>query len=201
MILCPRDGPEHAFYLRPVNHPTTSCWYSKQPLSHTKLSTTVVRLCESAGIQGHKTNHSFRATTTTRLYHSGVDEQLVMERTGHRSLQGVHSYKRTSDTQRESLSDILNPKQPRVHTVASVSQLPPSNSTAPTCIPTTASQKNEVLRGLSLPSATFNGCTVNFFIGTSSSVPGSSDFCRKDSSSDTTEEQLVILYIHVAIYN
>ena len=31
----------------------------------------------------------------------------------------------------------------------------------------------------------FNGCTVPFFIGSSNSVPGSSDFCRKEISSDT----------------
>ena len=31
-----------------------------------------------------------------------------MERTGHRSLEGVRSYKRTSEEQREALSDILN---------------------------------------------------------------------------------------------
>ena len=149
MILCPTDGPEQAFYLRPANHPTTSCWYSKQPQGHTKLSTTVAWLCASAGIKGHKTNHSLRATTTTRLYHSGVDEQLEMERTGHRSLEGVRSYNRKSDTQREALSDILNhSKQPRVHNVASVSQLPPSNSAAPTYISTTARQKNEVLGGI-----------------------------------------------------
>ena len=51
-------------------------------------------------------NHSLRATAATRLYQSGIDEQLVMERTGHRSLEGVRSYKRTSDTQREVSSDI-----------------------------------------------------------------------------------------------
>ena len=95
--------------------------------SHQTVHNSCLAMCISwnSGAQ----NHSLRATTTTRLYHSGVDEQLVMERTGHRSLEGVRSYKRTSDTQREALSDILNhPKQPRVHTVASVSQLPPSNS-------------------------------------------------------------------------
>ena len=78
------------------------------PLGHTKLSQTVARLCSSAGIPGFKTNHSLRATTTSRLYHAGVDEQLVMERTGHRSVEGVRSCKRTSDAQREALSDILN---------------------------------------------------------------------------------------------
>ena len=35
-----------------------------------------------------------------------------MERTGHRSLDGVRHYKRTSDEQREALSDILNSKRP-----------------------------------------------------------------------------------------
>ena len=33
-----------------------------------------------------------------------------MERTGHRSLEGVRSYKRTSESQKEALSDILNTK-------------------------------------------------------------------------------------------
>ena len=52
------------------------------------------------------------ATTATRLYQAGVDEQLVMERTGHRSLEGVRSYKRTSQVQQENLSDILNGSSP-----------------------------------------------------------------------------------------
>ena len=40
----------------------------------------------NAGISGFKTNHSLRAT---RLYQSGVGEQLVTERTGHRSIDDV----------------------------------------------------------------------------------------------------------------
>ena len=31
-----------------------------------------------------------------------------MERTGHRSIDGIRSYKRTADFQRENISDILN---------------------------------------------------------------------------------------------
>ena len=65
-------------------------------------------MCNAAGISGYKTNHSLRATTATRLYQAGVDEQLIMERTGHRSIDGVRSYKRTSNDQREVLSDIVN---------------------------------------------------------------------------------------------
>ena len=42
------------------------------------------------GIKGYKTNHSLKATAT-RLYSAGIDEQLVMERTGHRSIEGIRS--------------------------------------------------------------------------------------------------------------
>ncbi len=112
--LCPESRPAHAFYLQPAKSPTPTCWYSNNPLGHHTLSKTVARLCENAGIQGYKTNHSLRATAATRLYQSGIDEQLVMERTGHRSLEGVRCYKRTTDMQCEVVSDILNVKKPRV---------------------------------------------------------------------------------------
>ena len=99
-------------------------------------------MCKAAGISGYKTNHSLRATTATRLYQAGVEEQL--ERTGHRSLDGVRSYKRTSDEQRVALSDILNitvpdTKKPKVscpNTLqsAACSQLSQQMGMAPTQI-------------------------------------------------------------------
>ena len=46
------------------------------------------------------------------VYQAGMDEQLVMERTGYRSVEGVRSYKRTSEEQRLALSDIMI-KKPR----------------------------------------------------------------------------------------
>ena len=49
------------------------------PVGHNKLKNFVSQMCEEAGIVGYKTNHSLRATAATRLYASGVDEQLVME--------------------------------------------------------------------------------------------------------------------------
>ena len=110
--LCPEDPVANAFYLQPSRSPTETCWYTRQPLGQTLLGGTVARLCKQAGIEGYKTNHSLRATTTTRLYEKGVDEQQIMERTRHRSLEGVRSYKRTSDRQRRALSDVLNREQP-----------------------------------------------------------------------------------------
>ena len=110
--LCPKDLKENAFYLQPLKKPKKDCWFSVKPVGHNTLDTMVKQMCDAANIKGFKTNHSLRATTTTRLYQAGVDEQLIMERTGHRSLDGVRSYKRTSDQQREVLSDIVNLSTP-----------------------------------------------------------------------------------------
>ena len=168
---CPNDAPSNAFYLRPASTVTAQQWYTRCPLGHNSLSKTVSRLCKLASIQGIKTNHSLRATATSRLYQSGIDEQLVMERTGQRSLEGVRTYKRTSNTQREALSDILNlSKRPQqigtgltvqpdsIHSVPPSQQLHEQN----------AEYRQQLVTGLSLPSATFANCTVNFYMSTGS---------------------------------
>lgn len=51
-------------------------------------------------------NHSLRATAATRLYMAGVDEQLIAEKSGHRSV-SVRNYKRTSEDQEKRVSDIV----------------------------------------------------------------------------------------------
>lgn len=111
--LCPDDQQDDAFYLTPLKKPTSGCWFSHTALGHNTLRDTVKRICKGAGIQGFKTNHSLKFTTDSHLYQAGVDEQLIMERTVQRSLEGVRSYKRTCDKQRIALSDILNRKKTR----------------------------------------------------------------------------------------
>ena len=65
-------------------------------------------LCARSGVEGHKTNHSLRVTAATHLYHKGIDKQLIMERTGHRSLDGVRSYKHPCEEQHKELSHVLH---------------------------------------------------------------------------------------------
>lgn len=67
-------------------------------------------MCERAGFSGHFTNHSLRATAATRLYDAGVDEQLIAEKTRHRS-SAVRSYKRTQDAQLVKVSEIIHGKE------------------------------------------------------------------------------------------
>ncbi len=57
---------------------------------------------------GNKRNHSLKATCATHLYQGNVDEQQIMECTGHQSLAGVHAYKQTANVQVENLSAILD---------------------------------------------------------------------------------------------
>ena len=91
--LCPTNRPDNAFY---SSNPKPTCWYSRAPLGHYKLRNAVADMCEPAG---YHTNHSLRTTVDTCLYHAGVDEQMVMECTGHHSLEGVQTYKHISKQQ------------------------------------------------------------------------------------------------------
>lgn len=97
--------------MTPIAKPKGKIWFAIIPVGHNTLSKTVTRLCETAGIDGYKTNHSLRVTAATRLFQAGVDEQLIMKQTGHRSLEGVRIYKQTSETQNEEVSSILNADQ------------------------------------------------------------------------------------------
>ena len=94
------------FYLRPLSIPNGSVWYSCQPRGKHSLNKVLKTLCSKAGITGKSTNHSCRAASATRLYEEGVDEQLICEKTGHRSV-AVRSYKRTSSCQMKEVTDIL----------------------------------------------------------------------------------------------
>ena len=60
-----------------------------------------------AGFEVHFTNHSLRRSCATRLYESGVPEQVMVETTGHRSSDGVRKYKCTSSTLKRKTSEIL----------------------------------------------------------------------------------------------
>ena len=162
--LCPENPNLTAFYLQPLKSPTSDCWYSSKPLGHNTISKTISRLCSEAGITGYKTNHSLRATAATRLYQSGIDEQLVMERTGHRSLEGVRCYKRTSDEQREVLSDILNRKEPRTES--------DNTEAAGPIVASSTSQELSSIRSTQHDVQT----TTNIQTNTKNSLPGTFNF-------------------------
>ena len=64
-------------------------------------------MCSAAGIAEFNTNHSLCVTLATRLFKEGVDEQLIMAKTGHRSTDGVRSYQRVSKEQMKLISKVV----------------------------------------------------------------------------------------------
>ena len=53
------------------------------------------------------TENELASAILTKVY-----EQLIMERTGHRSLEGVRSYKRTDEQQQIAVSNVLQQNAP-----------------------------------------------------------------------------------------
>lgn len=95
-----------AFYLQPRKKFRPGMWYLDKPVSENKLRDVIKDICESAGLPGFYTNHSLRSTSATTMYQGDIDEQIIQEITGHRSL-AVRSYKRTCDKQRKEASNCI----------------------------------------------------------------------------------------------
>ena len=89
-----------AFYLQPRKKYVPDIWFLDRPVGENRLRDTVKELCKEAKLPGFFSNHSLRSTATTKMYQCGLDEQLIQEVTGHRSV-AVRSYKRTSQKQRK----------------------------------------------------------------------------------------------------
>ena len=61
-------------------------------------------MCINAGIEGQKSNHSPCATGASELFEAGEPEKIIKERTGHRSLEALRVYDRTTMDQQEAVS-------------------------------------------------------------------------------------------------
>ena len=111
MSKCPRNRPDNALYLKPLTKATGKFWYSN--LGHNSLQKIVPNHFKAAGVDGYFTNYFLRSTNSTRLFEAHVDEQLIMERTGHlntavRSYIGDKLNSVTSDSLNRSISTTTN---------------------------------------------------------------------------------------------
>ncbi len=95
--LLPAGGKCSALYKYSLVKRRPNVWYTDKPVGVNSLKKVVSDMMKDAGIEGRFTNHSLRATTATRMYDKGIDEQLIKEVTGHKS-DAVQIYKHTSET-------------------------------------------------------------------------------------------------------
>ncbi|CAG2207359.1 unnamed protein product [Mytilus edulis] len=67
-------------------------------LGANRLGSLMKTICQKGELKGNFSNHSGKRTLATRLYQAGVSEQMIMDRTGHRSEKAVRTYKRPADS-------------------------------------------------------------------------------------------------------
>ena len=161
---CPADRPDDAFYLRPLSRPKGDVWYQRSPVGHNTLGSTIPRLFKAAGISGHFTNHSLRATSATRMFDAGLDEQLIMSCTGHSSTGGVRSYKRVTEQLQEKTSKILNAR-PQMTSTETMHEMKPSTESMTSDQSDNSQKENADQAKSKVPDISFVGATnftVNF---------------------------------------
>ena len=76
------------------------------PIGKNTLCGMVKNMCIKASLET-RTNHSLRATATNALYKADVPEKVIQERTGHRSLDALRKYERSTERQHGTASKIL----------------------------------------------------------------------------------------------
>ena len=81
-----------------------------------------------------------------------------MERTGHRSLTGVRSYKRTSDDQRAALFNIMN-------NPTKVTKIESRQKCGSGAEGGSIDRRISLSDSLQLTNPSFSGCTINFYVG------------------------------------
>ena len=102
------------FYVQPcltVPDDPSKPWFTSNPIGKNTLSKMVKEMCLEGGVSGRKTNHSLRATGVSDLYHAGVPEKVIQERSGHLSVSGLRQYERTTLGQQQAVSRVLSSKE------------------------------------------------------------------------------------------
>ncbi|XP_061170287.1 uncharacterized protein LOC133179582 [Saccostrea echinata] len=104
-------GNNGLFYRKPLPGPEIR--YGTQALGINKLKSMMKEMCAAGCLTGSFTNLSGKRTCATQMYLSGIDEQDIMTRTGHRSEKVVRKYKRSSDKILETVPYWNRPHQRR----------------------------------------------------------------------------------------
>jgi len=84
----------------------TRSWYGKQNIGVHTIQKWLPSLTGHLGLE-RRTNQALRATCATELMDQNIPDPDVRRVTGHKSLQGLYQYKRTTPQMRERISNAL----------------------------------------------------------------------------------------------
>ncbi|XP_065882477.1 zinc finger MYM-type protein 2-like [Dysidea avara] len=109
-LLPPGAYDNDIFYLQPLSGipgSSSAPWFKNVAVGRNTLGNMMKNMCNKAGISGGFTNHSLRAYGATALFQAKVPEKLIQQRTGHRSLESLRQYERTSESQLVEVSNVM----------------------------------------------------------------------------------------------
>lgn len=85
----PKTNCPPYFYLQPIDNPSSgSVWYKRTQVGQSTIADYTKDICKAAGI-AIRTSHALRRTAPSQLYDAQVDPQLIIEMTGHRTIEGL----------------------------------------------------------------------------------------------------------------
>ena len=114
----------------------------------------------------NNTNHSLRAYAASEMFQKGVPETLIMQRTGHKSLEALRKYESASDLQVARVSDTLS----CVATKVESKEVESKQVSVKHQVEAPVSQSASALSAFSLSGCNFQNCTVNFVSPSTSST-------------------------------
>ena len=77
------------------------------PVGKNRLNGLLKEMCVAAGLPDTYSNHSLRAYGATAMFQAGVPEKLIQQRTGHRSIETLRKYERTSESRLLDVSNVV----------------------------------------------------------------------------------------------
>lgn len=158
LAVIPPDAKENdVFYLKPLSRlPSNPSlpWFTKSPIGKNRLSEMLKEMCKDAGISGNFTNHSLRAYGASTLFQAGCNEKLSQQRTGHRSIDVLRQYERTSHSQLLDVSNVMSGEKSTGKKEIVSSTVTEKSSSVVNTSPT-----------IVLSGCNFTGCSLNFTDG------------------------------------
>lgn len=87
-----KTNPNARFYLRPLQNPKSSVWYSHLPLGRNTIGKMMRAMANLGELEGRKTNHSTRKTFATTLLDADIPNTEVAQLGGWKSIQTLTDY-------------------------------------------------------------------------------------------------------------
>jgi len=118
-------------------------------------------MSQEANLSTSYTNHSLRAYGTSTMYQAGVPVKIIQEWTGHKSLESLRQYERTTESQLLDVSNVMSNNRKFLGKPSDKDDPTGCSSSVAVCSTATKSVKKSVPT-MMLSGCNFTNCTIAF---------------------------------------